>query len=60
MEGDIDTAERNSSETTLEDDVTLSLLLLEGTIVAVIHDVLEHLFNLCESEFLSQLDIDHD
>lgn len=60
MEGDIDTAERNSSETTLEDDVTLSLLLLEGTIVAVIHDVLEHLLNLCESEFLSQLDIDHD
>ena len=60
MEGDIDTAERNSSETTLEDDVTLSLLLLEGTIVAVIHDVLEHLLDLCESEFLSQLDIDHD
>lgn len=60
MEGDINTTKRNSSETTLENNVTLSLLLLEGTIVAVVHDVLEHLLNFCETEFLSQLDIGHD
>ena len=60
MEGDIDTAKRNGGETTFEDDVALGLLLLKGTIVAAVHDVLEHLFNLCETEFLSQLEIFHD
>jgi hypothetical protein len=60
VEGDIDTAKWNSGEATFEDDVTLGLLLLKGTIVAVAYDVLEHLFNFCETEFLGQLYFGHD
>ena len=60
MEGDINTAERNSGEATFEDDVALGLLLLKGTIEAVVNDVLEHLFNFFEAEFLGQLEIGQD
>ena len=60
VEGNIDAAKQNGGEPTFEDDVALGLLLLKGTIVAVVHDVLEHLFNFCETEFLSQLDIGRD
>ena len=57
MEGDINTAKRNGGQATFEDDVALSLLLLKGPIKAAVHDVLEHFFNLCETEFLSQLEV---
>jgi len=60
VERDIDTGKWDSGEATFEDDIALGLLLLKGTIVAVVHDVFKHLFNLCETEFLGQLKISHD
>ena len=60
MEGDVNTTKRNSGKATFEDDVALSLLLLKGPIKAVVHDVLKHLFNLRETEFLSQLERGYD
>ena len=47
MEGNIDTSKRNSGEATFKDDVPVGLLLLKGTIVAIVYDVLKHLFNFC-------------
>jgi hypothetical protein len=59
VEGDIDAGERNRSKATLKDNIALSLLFLKCAIVAAIHDVLQHLFNLRETKFLGQLRVDH-
>ena len=40
MEGDIDTSERDHSETTLEDNIALGLLFLKCVVIAGVHDVL--------------------
>jgi hypothetical protein len=55
MEGDVDTRERNRSETTLEDNITVSLLFLKCAVIAAVHDVLQHLLDLRDAKFLSQL-----
>jgi hypothetical protein len=57
VEGDIDARERDRSETTLEDNIALSLLFLKRTVVAAVHDVLQHIFNLRDTKFLSQLEV---
>jgi hypothetical protein len=55
VEGDIDARERNSGETTLEDNIALSLLFLKCAVIAAVHDILQHLLDLSEAKFLSQL-----
>jgi len=55
MEGDIDTGERDRSKTTLEDNIALSLLFLKHTVIVAVHDVLQHLLDLRDTKFLSQL-----
>ncbi len=55
MEGDIDTEERDRSETTLKDNIALNLLFLKYAVIAVVHDVLQHLLDLRDTKFLSQL-----
>ena len=55
MEENIDTGETVRSETTLEDNIALSLLFLKYAVVAVVHDVLQHLLDLRDTEFLIQL-----
>ena len=55
MEGDIKASKRNRSETTLEDNIALSLLFFNRAIIAAIHDILQHLLDLCETKFLGQL-----
>jgi hypothetical protein len=55
MEGDIKARKRDRSVTTLKDNIALSLLFFNRAIIAVIHDVLQHLLDLCETKFLGQL-----
>jgi hypothetical protein len=55
VEGNIKASKRDRSETTLEDNIALSLLFFNRAITAVIHDVLQHLLDLCETKFLGQL-----
>jgi len=55
VEGYIKASKRNRSETTLEDNIALSLLFFNRAIIAAIHDVLQHLLDLCETKFLGQL-----
>ena len=54
MEGDIDTSERDRSETTLEDNIALGLLFLKRAVIAAVHDVLQHLLDLRDTKLLSQ------
>jgi hypothetical protein len=55
VEGDIKASKRDRSETTLEDNIALSLLFFNRAIIAAIHDVLQHLLDLFETNFLGQL-----
>jgi hypothetical protein len=55
VEGDIKTSKRDRSETTLEDNIAVSLLFFNRSVIAAIHDVLQHLLDLCETKFLDQL-----
>jgi hypothetical protein len=55
VEGNIKASKRDRSETTLEDNIALSLLFFNRAIIAAIHDVLQHLLDLCETKFLRQL-----
>jgi hypothetical protein len=55
VEGDIKASKRDRSETTLEDNIALSLLFFNRAIIAAIHDVLQHFLDLCEAKFLGQL-----
>ena len=55
MEGDIKASKRNRSETTFENNIALSLLFFNRAIIAAIHDILQHLLDLCETKFLGQL-----
>ena len=55
MEGDIDTSERDCSETTLKDNIALGLLFLKHTVIAGVHNVLQHLLDLRDTKLLSQL-----
>jgi hypothetical protein len=55
VEGDIKTSKRDRSETTLEDNIAISILFFNRAIIAAIHDVIQHLLDLCETEFLGQL-----
>ena len=55
MEVDIKASKRNCSETALEGNIVLGLLSFNHTIVAAIHNILQHLLDLCETKFLGQL-----
>jgi len=46
----IDTREGKHCKATLKDNMALSLLSLKYAIVAALHDVLQHLFNLRETK----------
>jgi len=52
MEGDIDTSERDRSETTLKDNIALGLLFLERAVIAAVNDVLQHLLDLRNTKLL--------
>jgi len=49
VEGDIKASKRDRSETTLEDNMALSLLFFNRATIATIHDVLQHLLDPCEA-----------
>jgi hypothetical protein len=55
VEGDIKASKRDRRETTLKDNIALSLLFFNSAIIAAIHDVLQHLLDLYETKFLGQL-----
>ena len=55
VERHVDTSERNSGETALKGDVTLSSLLLLSLGEAGINDLAEHLLHLLNGELLGQL-----
>jgi hypothetical protein len=55
VEGYIKARKRNRSETTLEDNIALSLLFFNRAIITAIHDVLQHLLDLCQTKFPGQL-----
>jgi hypothetical protein len=55
VERDIKASKRDRSKSTLEGNVALSLLFFNRAIIATIHNVLQHLLDLCETEFLGQL-----
>jgi hypothetical protein len=45
-EGDIDTSERDRSETMLEDNIALGPLFLKRAVIAAVLDVLQHILDL--------------
>jgi len=55
VEGDIKASKRDRSKTTLKDNIALSFLFFNRTIIAAIHDVVQHLLNLCKTKFLGEL-----
>ena len=55
VEGNIKASKRDHSETTLKDNIAISLLLLKHAVIAAIHNIFEHFLNLRETKFLGQL-----
>ena len=55
VEGHVDARKRNGSETALKFDVTFSFLKVDSPLMALLHDVTEHLFDLLDREGFGQL-----
>jgi hypothetical protein len=55
MEWGIDTRQRDRSEATHEVDIACNPWLLKYVVIAAVHDVLQHLLDLHDTRYLSQL-----